>query len=373
VAGDRTARSQKFELAQEMVSRLTASLDAHDSRTGTFLAGIAFMVTAGTAALTNDTIRAARFTIPNNERLPLPAFGLLLFLLFMTAAATYLVLSLGPPEPPPRPDSRLSLIRVASSDDGEWSDLMAANGPDFERARDAIYDNDVRYLSSRAAYKYGRLVEARAAFFLALPCLLIFIVLTLFVHAYNQRTLGLSWLATLACAAILLVTTFVAGQDRVRIDLLDQSPPGSRALSVGDTDRKTFMVLAICLSLNAALTFSSVMVRTTASAQSLLPILALVVTVPAAWSLGQRRRIARDSSQSPRVLDRLSPYAVILFAVPGCAFGLISNLRAFCMLAGFMPIALFEGIRLVDFYVSPPRLPQSAPQPVGEGATSTTA
>jgi hypothetical protein len=342
----------KLAFSEEMVSRLNAGLDSHDARTGIFLAAIALMVTAGSAALTDQTIRDTRFILPNGAKLPLPALSLGLFLVFAVAAATYLVLSLGPPEPPPRSQSELSLVRPSSIETDQWKQLYRIDNRQFDKVREEICYKDFQYLANRALYKYQRLVEARAAFFLSLPFLLNFVVLVMFLP-HSGSNVGLSWTASTLCSTVLFLTTFVAGQDRVRIDRIDRAiDAGINVNKALRKDDETFGVLTICLAINSALTLSSAMVGQSGTAEALLPIASFLVTVPAAWKLVKRRR-AEHFTLRHRALDRLSPYFIIMLGMPGLLCGLISEIRPVCLISAFLPSLFFEGIRLLDFYFQP--------------------
>lgn len=346
----------KLAFSEEMVSRLNAGLDSHDARTGIFLAAIALMVTAGLAALSDQTIRDARFILPNGSKLPLPALSLGLFLVFTITAATYLVLSLGPPEPPPRSQSELSLVRPSSIETDQWRQLYRIDSHQFDKVLEEVYYRDSEYLAYRALYKYQRLVEARASFFLSLPFLLNFVVLVMFLPNSRSDVTGLSWTASTLCSTILFLTTFVAGQDRVRIDHIDRAIDAGTKLSRAlKKDDETFVILTICLAINSALTFSSAMIGKSATAEELLPIASSLVTVPAAWKLVKRRR-AENFSPKQRVLDRLSPYSIVMLSMPGLLCGLFPEVRQFCLIAAFLPSLFFEGIRLFDFYFQPSQI-----------------
>lgn len=343
----------KLAFSEDVVTSLNASLDSHDARTGIFLAAIALMVTAGLAALVDKTIRDTRFILPTGSRLPLSALSLGLFLVFTIAAATYLVLSLGPPEPPPQSQPELSLVRASSIEAGQWEKLRDVDSRQFDKIREEVYYRDSQYLAYRALYKYQRLVEARAAFFLSLPFLLIFIVLVMFLPDSGPDVVPLSWTATTLCSGILLLTTFVAGQDRIRIDHIERAvDTDSQARRALRTDDETFGILTVSLAVNSACTLSSAMISDSHAAEYLLPIAGFLAILPAAWKLAKRRRAER-SARRRRTLDRLPPLLVITLGFPGLIFGLVPLLRPYCLIAAFLPSFFFEGIRLLDFYFSP--------------------
>jgi hypothetical protein len=346
----------KLVFSEEMVSRLNAGLDSHDARTGIFLAAIALMVTAGSAALSDQTIRDTRFILPDGAKLPLPALSLGLFLVFAVAAATYLVLSLGPPEPPPRSQSELSLVRPSSIETDQWTKLHRVDSKQFDKVLEEVYYKDLQYLANRALYKYQRLVEARAAFFLSLPFLLNFVVLVMFLPNSPSDVAGLSWTAGILCCTVLFLTTFVAGQDRVRIDRIDRAiDTGVKVDKVLRKDDETFKILTICLAINSALTFSSATIGRGVVIQTLLPIASFLVTVPAVWKLIMRRRTEHFSLRQ-RALDRLPPYSIVTLSMPGLICGLVPAIRPLCLIAAFLPSLFFEGIRLLDFYFQPSKL-----------------
>lgn len=344
-------RNSRLAFSEEVVARLSASVDAHDGRTGIFLAAIALLVTGGLASLSDSGIRDARFVLPGGSALRLPAVTVALFLLFTVAAATYLVLSLGPPEPPPRSTSEPSLVRASSIERNQWQEFLARGGDHLEALREEVYSRDARYLAYRALYKYQRLVEARAAFFLSLPFLLIFVILVTFLGAAHQDNVRLSGGIVASCSVILFLTTFIAGQDRVRIDLIDRSVEGLDDLDqTRREDSQTFIVLTLCLAANAALVLASVLVMTGNPADYLIPIGSFLVTLPAAWKVHDRRR---HHGTGWRALDRLPPQVLAGLGVPGMLLGLIPAGRPFCLIVAFLPSFFFEGIRLLDFYFTP--------------------
>lgn len=175
----------------------------------------------------------------------------------------------------------------------------------------------------------------------------------MFLPEAHPNIAHLPWIATAICSVILLLTTFVAGQDRVRIDRIDRATDNDiKARDALKEDGETFGILTICLALNSAFTLSSAMISPGATAEYLLPIASFLVTLPAAWKLKARQGTERLARRQ-RALDRLTPPAIVMIGVPGLLCGLVPELRSFCLIFAFLPSLFFEGIRLLDFYFAP--------------------
>ncbi|XVV08856.1 hypothetical protein ACQP2X_28880 [Actinoplanes sp. CA-131856] len=277
-----------------------------DARTGPFLAAVAFFMTGGVTALSNESIRAAKFVLPDGVLLPLPLIALTLSVILAGLSAMSLVLSLGPPVPPQTKSDEPATVR------------------------------------SHNFYKYERIVEGRALLLLSLPFFFFGILTTLFVldKKDSNAALDFSWPLTLGGAAIVFVVTFAACNDRARIESLGSGAEG---------DARVFSKLAVSLSIAAGLTFAVCGVG-----GLLLPAVLLTVAAGAAgwsgWVLRARRNDPSRAKQAKRALDSLPPLLVPGFQLVVLVVGLVPALRPCLMLCALYPVGIFEGSRLLYGY-----------------------
>jgi hypothetical protein len=307
VGGVTDSGSGGGQSATEAESAAYASIDA---RTGPFLAAIAFFMTGGVAALSNGNIRNARFLFPNGASVPLPLIAIACSLLLAGLAAMSLVLSLGPPEPPP--------IRAKSAAPSKVADVLPVQ---------------VRH----SWYKYERIVEARAFFLLALPFFLLGILATLFVLS-GEKTFG--WPLASTGGLIVLVVTFVAGNDRARIESLG-----------GDVkrDSRLFTILAGCLAVSSLLYFLAAGWGGLAVPGS-LAVLAFAMTLLACYHLRARQKSIAVAAHDKRALDGFRPAFLILIQLPALVVAWIPAARPLVLVFALAPIGIFEGSRLVYGY-----------------------
>jgi hypothetical protein len=275
-----------------------------DARTGPFLAAVAFFMTGGIAALVSANIRAAKFVFYNGSEWFLPLYLLAGSLLLAGFSAMSLILSLGPPEPPRSPTT-----------------ASGTGTPTPER---------------NAWYKYERIVEARATFFLSLPFFLLGLVVTIFAltmpdaeHAYP-----FSWKVSGVGAFVVLVLTFAAGNDRARIESLGNGT---------EDDATTFRKLAVSF---AAFAFLSLFA---AGLPGYWPPVGVsfLSFLPIGWAclfLKKRRRSA--DVNSGRVLDKLHPYYLLAMQGVAVTIGLIPLLRPLLIGVSLGPLVILEGSRL---------------------------
>lgn len=293
--------------ATESDSAAYASIYA---RTGPFLAAVAFFMTGGVAALSNGNIRNARFLFPNGASVPLPLISIACSILLAGLSAMSLVLSLGPPEPPP--------IRYKSSGPSKVTDVLPV---------------EVRH----SWYKYERIVEARAFFLLALPFFLVGILATLFVLS-GETTFG--WPLSLTGGLIVLVLTSVAGNDRARIESLGADVK---------RDSRLFTMLAGCLGGSSFLFFLAAGWGGLAVPGS-LAVIAFAVTLVACYHLWARRKNIAVAAHDRRALDGFRPAYLILIQLPSLVVAWIPAVRPFILVFALAPIGIFEGSRLVYGY-----------------------
>ena len=276
-------------------------------------------MTGGVAALNNANIRAARFLFPNGASVPLPLIAIACSLLLAGLSAMSLVLSLGPPEPPP--------IRYKSS--------VAVPAPNAA--------GELPVAMRHSWYKYERIVEARALFFLSLPFFLVGILATLFVLSSGPsgRPEKFSWPISLAGGLVILVLTFVAGNDRARIESLGADVK---------RDSRLFSILAACLAVSSFLFFVAAGL-TGMRVPVALAVGALLATSVACYFLWARRRNVAVAAHDRRALDALRPAYLILIQLPAFFVAWWPAARPVLVLLALVPIGIFEGSRLVYGYL----------------------
>jgi hypothetical protein len=345
-----------LELAREAYEQHVRSVDHQDLRTGRFLTAVAFFVTSGTTGLLNSDVRSAYFIMPGNQRIHLPLLFLASFLMMTALTAAYLVLSIGPPEPWDSGSeggvSHLPYYGSYYPTEKEWEARFQANAAELSARRYASHKTNTLKAAKRAAYKYRRIVEARAAFFIALPLFSLFI--TTMTTAWNSSAstgTHWDWRPALSGAIVLSLLNFTAGEDRSRIEDLARDP--------ASPDRRVFSKLAAYLSVNSGCVF----LCSSSDGYDVLELcaggLGILSMVFAAVVLYQRA-----STGGRRVLDRLRPEVVIALAVPGAAALGLPVLRPWCIAFAFIPTGLFEGVRLIDYYRSVEK--SKVPNPQGE-------
>jgi hypothetical protein len=345
--------SNESDIGRLLFDRLSLEVDGQDARTGRLLTAVAFFLTSGVAGLNLSFLRNSELKFSSGSLIPVPLFADGCFLLLQIVAATYLILSLGPPEPPLRNyhDTNFSLTRIVILRQNDWDILNRLRGGRLARTVGETYERDTRYLQDKAVYKYQRLVEARASLLLSLPFLLLAICYALLSTAGSKHTVLFSVSAALPGASILWLLTFLTSNDRLRIeghyDVLRVRDPNavheSLALRVLVRTEWGFAFYSAIIFLGSGIVGSPYWT------QWILGSISVAVLGPQFFAMRARRREARKLSTPQRALDRFGSWWVAFLG--GVGFILITGegLRIWCLAYSLTPILITEGIRLVDF------------------------
>jgi hypothetical protein len=350
----RTRTVGSGDVGRLLFDRLSGEVEGQDARTGLLLTAVAFFLAGGVAAVSLGAFRNARFEFSDGSQIPVPLLCLAFFLILQTVAAVYLVLSLGPPEPPLRNyhGTRFSLTRIVILRENDWEALSQLAGDSLSNTVDETYERDARYLQDKAVYKYQRLVEARASLLLSLPFFLLAIwfgSLSTFSAGNDSRfTFG----SALGGGCILWLLTFVACNDRVRIEshydvLRDKGRQASSDRSARRVLLRTswgFPFYAMVVFLGAGI------VGLPGWAQWIIGFASLMVLVPQFLAMWERWRADRGG-QPKRALDRIGPWWVVVVGCVGFAVISIGVLRIYCLVYCLAPLLATEGIRLLDFVI----------------------
>lgn len=315
------------------------SLNDQDQRAARLLTALAFFMTAGVALLNSNYVRGLNYEFANGAEANLVSIFLGIFLTSVSVAAVYLVLSIGPSEPwdttyKTRP-SHLNFSEIAEGQAPTVEErLRAAEAPDSELI-DAIRD-----AARRTKYKYNRVMEARAAFLMGIPCLIV--ALILMVDAHSSNTMQWTWKLGSICGIVVAVVTFIVIEDRSRSE-----PP------IEPSAGNTFQVIAVCFGAFSGLAFAS-SAGGHATWPAIVPNIAgLAATAAAAWALHiwrVDRQAVVEASRELRVLDLARPSHFLCLGLVQLGIGFVPSARVFQMAVSAAPLLGFEGIRLLDFF-----------------------
>jgi hypothetical protein len=350
----------QLDLAKLAHDSLRQSVVEQDERCGRLLTAIAFFLTAGTAALSIDKVRTASYLFPNGSRVSLPAVLISTFLILSAISAIYLILSVGPQESWKTPyvdaPSFLSFMEVAEASDATWNRVIRIGHRNRQLSYEwESYIRSSRQQAIRAEYKYGRIMEARGVLFIAVSVLAVSLTLTIeALSAVNPADLRWNLKTAIAGSTALAVVTFLAIQDRARNELHTDS--------IANQDRvpAVFSNLATSFSVYCGLAFMSSAVHQRLGI-ALVAALELLALAPGFYTVTEWRRARRrerlhaasGGAELPRrSLDSLSLTRLAIITAPGPALLAIPQWRFATIIAAFMPIVAFEGIRLMDAFRS---------------------
>lgn len=333
---------KQVELAKTSFEHMRFQVSELEKRSGFLITATAFFLTATAALLNNATVRDVSYAFPNGTRIRLAVLFLIASLLLGTFAVIHAVLAIGPQvrhfqhvtlsQP-----SFLSFLSIAERPLNEWEKVTNKSSIGaVDRYLREMYAREAAELSKEAQYRYGRLGEVRAFLFLAVAALamgLILVVDSLSKDRSSSTLVQWSDKTAIAMGLVVAALTFIAGQDRVRIED-DGWTDGAGPNSTVSLLRRN----AAWLSLTGGLVVVSV------GGNLLAFIGALISLVPPIHSaIRRRRRLGR----SFRILDRVSVVPQVTIAGALIILYAFHSLRVFLLVAAILPLVALEGIRLV--------------------------
>jgi hypothetical protein len=326
-------------LAEDAFDWQTKAVANLDDKAGRLITGIAFFLTAITALLANADVRNAAFLGPNKKVVHLPLILLVLFLVFGAFAALQLILAIGAVSKPPRSEllgepSAASFVAISEDAPAAWEKLFTMDDPRLRDYRFRVLKHEAPKAAQMAAYKNGRIIEARALLFFAVACLAMVLPLVVETVSSSSRS-PVVWTFTRSVPTALGIAavTFIAANDRHRVEADVDS-----LLAVG-SPRDVFRDMAPSMALFAALTALA------STGELAWVILALPALLPSVWSLFRWRN--RPNRELSFLYSLPSPALVALY-LPTLVIFLVPSARMFELVAAFTPLVLFEGVRLAD-------------------------
>jgi hypothetical protein len=334
-----------MELANEALDALSRSVTEQDERTARFLSALAFFTASGFAALTIGEVKDSRFILPNDAIAPLPALYIGAFLAMTALAALYLILSIGPAESWATPynerPSIYSFKQIAETRNERFEASLAnSNSEELRRYQWEALMSTCHDAARRADYKYARIIEARAAFFLGVAPLGVGIVCTIEALGASGATATVDW----SWRSAILAGMALGGVVFLSVDDRSQSEPATESPA-----RITFRRLALCFGLHSGLVMISSM--NSGGWGIGINVGAIAVLVPGAIAVS-RWRAEREAdliaTNERRVLDFLHPLIVIGLGFPQLGAAIAPAGRTYELLLAFLPLIPFEGVRLFD-------------------------
>jgi hypothetical protein len=185
---DDSALRSKLDLLELSYKEVLDATKHQDDKVGRFLTAVSFLVIGAITLGTKPELMAVRYQLePSRAPVPLPAWLLILFFMFIAMSLALLVTAMGarlhvPGGSSSPPRSHLFFLSIAQRSDDEWAEMWSPPSRVVGSMFRAEYQREIMNIARRAKQKYSRTLWAGASLQMALLCLGLAAVLALVAH-----------------------------------------------------------------------------------------------------------------------------------------------------------------------------------------------